>query len=143
LQQLANLPVLQLPITRPRAEVKTNRGASHSFVIPATISQLLQQLSRQECVTLFMTLLASLTILLQPYSNQDDIVVGTDVANRNQAEIEPLDGFFINVLVLRTDLTGNPTSLELLQRVRTQTLGACAHQDLPFDELVGELQDDR
>jgi amino acid adenylation domain-containing protein len=142
-QQLANLPVLELPTTRPRAEVKTNRGASHSFVIPATISQQLKQLSQQENVTLFMTLLASFKILLQRYSNQDDIVVGTDVANRNQAEIEPLIGFFINLLVLRTDLTGNPSFLELLQRVRTQTLAAYAHQDLPFDELVRELQPER
>lgn len=142
-QQLANLPVLQLPTTRPCAEVKTNRGASHKFLIPAEISQQVQQLSRQENVTLFMTLLTSFKILLQRYSNQDDIVVGTDVANRNQAEIEPLIGFFINLLVLRTDLTGNPTFLDLLQRVRTQTLAAYAHQDLPFDELVRELQPER
>lgn len=142
-QQLANLPVVQLPTSRPRAEVKTNRGASYSFVIPATISQQLQQLSRQAGVTLFMTLLASFKILLQRYSNQDDIVVGTDVANRNQAEIEQLIGFFVNLLILRTDLSGNPTFLELLQRVRTQTLAAYAHQDLPFDELVRELRPER
>jgi alpha-ketoglutarate-dependent taurine dioxygenase len=123
--------------------VKTNRGASHSFVIPDTVSQQLKQLSQQENVTLFMTLLASFKILLQRYSNQDDIVVGTDVANRNQAEIEPLIGFFITLLVLRTDLSGNPTFLELLQRVCTQTLAAYAHQDLPFDELVRELQPER
>ncbi|RUS99016.1 condensation domain-containing protein [Trichormus variabilis] len=142
-QQLANLPVLQLPTNRPRAEVKTNRGAIHKFFIPATISQQLQKLSQQENVTLFMTLLASFKILLQRYTNQDDIIVGTDVANRNQSEIEPLIGFFINLLVLRTDLTGNPTFRELLQRVRTQTLSAYAHQDLPFDELVRELQPER
>ncbi len=142
-QQLANLPVLQLPTTRPRAEMKTNRGGSQSFVIPATVSQQLKQLSQQENVTLFMTLLASFKILLQRYTNQDDIVVGTDVANRNQAEIEALIGFFINLLVLRTDLSGNPSFLELLQRVRTQTLAAYAHQDLPFDELVRELQPER
>jgi amino acid adenylation domain-containing protein len=142
-QQLANLPVLQLPTTRPRIEVKTNRGASHSFVIPATVAQDLRSLSQQAGVTLFMTLLASFKILLQRYTNQDDIVVGTDVASRDRAEIEPLIGFFINLLVLRTDLSGNPTFLELLQRVRTQTLAAYAHQDLPFDELVRELQPDR
>ncbi|MEH2171962.1 non-ribosomal peptide synthetase [Nostoc sp.] len=142
-QQLAKLPVLQLPTTRPRAEVKTNRGASHSFVIPASVVQEVRSLSQQAGVTLFMTLLASFKILLQRYSSQDDIVVGTDVANRNQAEIEPLIGFFINLLVLRTDLSGNPTFLELLQRVRTQTLAAYAHQDLPFDELVRELQPER
>jgi amino acid adenylation domain-containing protein len=139
-QQLGNLPVLQLPTTRPRAEVKTNRGDNHTFLIPTTISQQLKQLSQQENVTLFMTLLTSFKILLQRYSNQDDIVIGTDVANRNQIEIEPLIGFFVNLLVLRTDLTGNPTFLELLQRVSTQTLAAYAHQDLPFDELVRELQ---
>ncbi|OYD97951.1 non-ribosomal peptide synthetase [Nostoc sp. 'Peltigera membranacea cyanobiont' 210A] len=142
-QQLANLPILQLPTTRPRAEVKTNRGASHSFVIPASVVQEVRQLAQQEGVTLFMTLLASFKILLQRYTKQDDIVVGTDVANRNQAEIEPLIGFFINLLILRTDLSANPTFLELLQRVRTQTLSAYAHQDLPFDELVRELQPER
>ncbi|MEH2128463.1 amino acid adenylation domain-containing protein [Nostoc sp.] len=142
-QQLANVPVLQLPTTRPRAEVNTNRGASHIFVIPVSVVQEVRQLAQQEGVTLFMTLLASFKILLQRYSSQDNIVVGTDVANRNQAEIEPLIGFFINLLVLRTDLSGNPTFLELLQRIRTQTLSAYAYQDLPFDELVRELQPER
>ncbi|MBF2007869.1 MAG: TauD/TfdA family dioxygenase [Chlorogloeopsis fritschii C42_A2020_084] len=142
-QQLANLPVLQLPTIRSRAEVKTNRGASHSFVIPASVVQEVRSLSQQAGVTLFMTLLASFKILLQRYCNQDDIVVGTDVANRNQAEIEPLIGFFINLLVLRTDLSGNPSFLELLQRVRSQTLAAYAHQDLPFDKLVRALQPER
>ncbi len=142
-QQLANLPVLQLPTIRPRTEVKTNRGASHAFLIPVSVLQQLRSLSQQAGVTLFMTLLASFKILLQRYTNQDDIVVGTDIANRNRAEIEPLIGFFINLLVLRTDLSGNPTFLELLQRVRTQTLAAYAHQDLPFDELVRELQPER
>ncbi|MBD2468777.1 non-ribosomal peptide synthetase [Nostoc sp. FACHB-145] len=142
-QELANLPVLQLPTTLPRAEVKTSRGASYSFVISAPVVQEVRKLSQQAGVTLFMTLLASFKILLQRYSNQDDIVVGTDVANRNQAEVEQLIGFFINLLVLRTDLSGNPTFIELLQRVRTQTLAAYAHQDLPFDELVRELQPER
>ncbi|WP_414513679.1 amino acid adenylation domain-containing protein [Nostoc sp. PCC 9305] len=142
-QQLANLPVLQLPTTHPRAEVKTSRGASHTFVIPASVVQEVRHLAQQAGVTLFMTLLASFKILLQRYTKQDDIVVGTDVANRNQAEIEPLIGFFINLLVLRTNLSANPTFLELLQRVRTQTLSAYAHQDLPFDELVRELQPER
>ncbi len=142
-QQLANLPVLQLPTTRPRAEVTTNRGASHKFLIPASVVQELQRISQQTGVTLFMTLLGSFKILLQRYTNQDDIIVGTDVANRNQAEIESLIGFFVNLLVLRTDLSGNPTFLELLQRVRTQTLAAYAHQDLPFDELVRKLQPER
>ncbi len=148
-QQLANLPVLQLPTTRPRAEVKTNRGASHSFVIPASVVQEVRSLppkaslSQQAGVTLFMTLLASFNILLQRYSSQDDIVVGIDVANRNRAETEPLIGFFVNLLVLRTDLSGNPSFRELLKRVRQVTLEAYAHQDLPFDKLVQALQPER
>ncbi|MBD2665602.1 condensation domain protein [Richelia sinica FACHB-800] len=142
-QQLANLPALQLPTTHPRGEVKTNRGASYSFLIPNSLVQEVQLLSQQAGVTLFMTLLASFKILLQRYSHQDDIVVGTDVANRNHTEIEQLIGFFINLLVLRTDLSGNPTFLDLLQRIRHQTLAAYAHQDLPFDELVRALQPER
>ncbi|WP_242071964.1 non-ribosomal peptide synthetase [Nostoc sp. FACHB-110] len=142
-QQLANLPVLQLPTTRPRTEVTTNQGASYGFVIPASVVKQVRSLSQQAGVTLFMTLLASFKILLQRYCQQDDIVVGTDVANRNHAEIQPLIGFFINLLVLRTDLSGNPTFLELLQRIRSQTLRAYAHQDLPFDELVRALQPER
>ncbi|WDD36584.1 condensation domain-containing protein (plasmid) [Nostoc sp. UHCC 0926] len=138
-----NLPVLQLPTTRPRAEVKTNRGATSSFVIPSNLSKALQALSREEGVTLFMTLLAGFQVLLQRYKTQDDIVVGTDVANRNRAEIEALIGFFVNLLVLRTDLSGNPTFRELLKRVRQVALGAYAHQDLPFDQLVKALQPER
>ncbi|MBP5972965.1 TauD/TfdA family dioxygenase [Brasilonema sp. CT11] len=143
-QQLGNnLPVLQLPTTCPRTEVKTNRGATQSFLIPSKVSQGLQALSRQEGVTLFMTLLAGFQVLLQRYTSQDDIVVGTDVANRNQAETESLIGFFVNLLVLRTDLSGNPTFGELLKRVRSVALGAYAHQDLPFEELVKALQPER
>jgi amino acid adenylation domain-containing protein len=138
-----NLPVLQLPTTRPRAEVKTNHGSTSSFIIPIKESESLQALSRQEGVTLFMTLLAAFQILLQRYTHQDDIVVGTDIANRNRAEIEPLIGFFVNLLVLRTDLSGNPSFPELLKRVRSCTLGAYAHQDLPFEELVKALEPDR
>ncbi len=143
-QQLGgNLPVLQLPTVRPRELVKTSRGATTSFVIPSNLSAGLQALSRQEGATLFMTLLAAFQILLQRYTNEDDIVVGTDVANRNRAEIESLIGFFVNLLVLRTDLSGNPSFWELLKRVREVTLGAYAHQDLPFDKLVEVLRPDR
>ncbi|MDF5714836.1 MAG: amino acid adenylation domain-containing protein [Rhizonema sp. NSF051] len=143
-QQLGNnLPVLELPTTRPRTEVKTNKGATQSFLIPSNVSQGLQALSRQQGVTLFMTLLASFQIFLQRYTNQDDIVVGTDVANRNRAETELLIGFFINLLVLRTDLSGNPSFQDLLKRVRSVALGAYAHQDLPFEELVKALQPER
>jgi len=138
-----NLPVLQLPTVRPREEVKTNRGATQSFLIPANLSKALQALSCQEGVTLFMTLLAGFQVLLQRYTHQDDIVVGTDVANRNRAETESLIGFFVNLLVLRTDMSGNPSFRELLKRVRKVALGAYAHQDLPFDKLVEALQPQR
>ncbi len=138
-----NLPVLQLPTACPRAEVKASPCATQSFVIPSKESKGLQTLSRQEGVTLFMTLLAGFQVLLQRYTNQDDIVVGTDVANRNRAETESLIGFFVNLLVLRTDLSGNPSFQELLKRVRSCALGAYAHQDLPFDQLVKALQPER
>jgi amino acid adenylation domain-containing protein len=114
-----------------------------SFLLSSELSQQIKKLSRQEGVTVFMTLLAIFQILLYRYTNQDDIVVGTDVANRNRAEIEPLIGFFVNLLVLRTDLSGNPSFQELLGRVREVTLGAYAHQDLPFAKLVEELRPDR
>ncbi|ACC81846.1 condensation domain-containing protein [Nostoc punctiforme] len=139
----SNLPILQLPTVRPRAEVKTSPCATQFFNIPSNLSQQLQALTRQEGATLFMTLLAGFQILLQLYTQQDDIIVGTDVANRNRAEIESLIGFFVNLLVLRTDLSGNPSFRELLGRVREVALGAYAHQDLPFEKLVEVLQPER
>ena len=143
-QQLGgNLPVLQLPTDRPRATVKTRRGAQQSFVLPSTLSEQLQALSRKESVTLFMTLLAAFQTLLHRYTDLDDIIVGTDVANRNRRETESLIGFFVNLLVLRTDLSGNPTFRELVKRVREVALAAYAHQDLPFEKLVEALRPDR
>jgi alpha-ketoglutarate-dependent taurine dioxygenase/acyl carrier protein len=116
---------------------------AQSFQLSAHLSEKLKTLSRQEGATLFMTLLAAFQTLLYRYTQQDDIVLGTDVANRNRAETEPLIGFFINLLVLRTDLSGNPSFRELLGRVREVTLGAYAHQDLPFAKLVEALQPER
>ncbi|MBW4611882.1 MAG: TauD/TfdA family dioxygenase [Desmonostoc vinosum HA7617-LM4] len=143
-QQLGgNIPILNLPCDRPRPKIPSFQGATHSFILPASLSQALQKLSQQENATLFMTLLAALQTLLYRYTNQEDIVVGTDVANRNRAETEALIGFFINLLVLRTDLSGNPSFRELLKRVREVALGAYAHQDLPFAKLVEELQPER
>lgn len=143
-QQLGNHPpVLQLPTDRPHTAAKTDRGATQSFQLPANLSQPLQRLSRQENATLFMTLLAAFQTLLHRYTHQDDIVVGTDVANRNWVETEGLIGFFVNLLVLRTDLSGNPRFRELLRRVREVTLGAYAHQDLPFEKLVEVLRPER
>ncbi|ELS00505.1 amino acid adenylation enzyme/thioester reductase family protein [Xenococcus sp. PCC 7305] len=142
-RQLNQLPRLNLPTTVPRQEVTTNPSAQETFLIPVELSQAVGQLSRREGVSLFMTMLSVLQILLQHHTSQDDIVVGTDIANRNHGEIESLIGFFVNLLVLRTDLSGNPSFTELLQRVRQITLAAYAHQDLPFDRLVKALQPQR
>jgi len=138
-----DLPVLELPTDRPRPAAQTFRGATQSFVLSGDLSGSLKVLSRQEGVTLFMTLLAAFKTLLYRYTGQEDILVGSPIANRNRAEIEELIGFFVNTLVLRTDLSGNPTFRELLGRVRDVTMGAYAHQDLPFERLVEELQPER
>lgn len=134
---------LQKIAGKPPLTTRTEECATRSFQLSTHLSEKLRKLSSQEGVTLFMTLLAGFQTLLYRYTNQDDIVVGTDVANRNRAEIEPLIGFFVNLLVLRSDLSGNPTFRELLERVREVTLGAYAHQDLPFAKLVESLQPDR
>jgi non-ribosomal peptide synthase protein (TIGR01720 family) len=143
-EQLMGAPaVLELPVDRPRPAVQTFQGKTHSHALPKTLNEALKELSRQHEATLFMTLLAALNILLSRYSGQEDIVVGTTIANRNRLETERLIGFFVNTLVLRTDLSGDPTFVELLQRVREVSLGAYAHQDLPFEKLVEELQPER
>ena len=142
-QQLAALPVLELPTDGARPAVQSYRGAHHSFRLAPELAAGLKELSQQEGVTLYMTLLAAFQVLLSRYSGQQDVVVGTDIANRNRAEIEPLIGFFINQLVLRTDLSGAPSFAELLGRVREVCLGAYAHQDVPFEKLVEELQPER
>jgi amino acid adenylation domain-containing protein len=143
-QQLETAPpVLELPTDHPRPPVQTYRGARQSLVLSKTLTEALKALSRQESSTLFMTLLAAFQILLHRYTGQDDIVVGTPVAGRNRTETEGLIGFFLNSLVLRTDLSGNPTFRELLARVRQVALGAYTHQDLPFEKLLEELQAER
>jgi amino acid adenylation domain-containing protein len=143
-QKLLGAPtVLELPGDRPRLTSRSYQGDAHYQRLPAALTQSLRDLSKQEGVTLFMTLLAGFQILLHKYTAQQDIVVGTDIANRNHGETEKLIGFFVNQLALRTDLSGNPTFRELLRRVREVTLGAYAHQDLPFDKLVGALQPER
>jgi amino acid adenylation domain-containing protein len=143
-QQLGgNLPILELPTDYPRLPMQTFAGRKHSFIISRSLTENLIAMSQQEGVTLFMTLLTVFQILLYRYSGQEDICVGSPIANRNRSEIEGLIGFFVNTLVLRTDLGNNPTFRELLQRVRQVTLGAYAHQDLPFEKLVEELQPER
>lgn len=142
-KQLFDLPVLNLPTRYPRQSVQTFRGATQSFTLPQNLTESLKALSRQQGVTLFMTLLAAFKILLHRYSNQEDIVVGSPIANRNWTETEKLIGFFVNTLVLRTNLSGNPIFLETLSRVREVTSGAYRHQDLPFAKLVEALQPER
>ena len=137
------LPVLELPTDKPRPAVQSYRGARESMVLSEELTQQLKALSQREGCTLFMTLLAAFQVLLSRYSGQEDIVVGTPIAGRNRAEVEPLIGLFVNTLALRTDLSGNPTFIELLRRVREVTLGAYAHQDIPFEKLVEELQPER
>jgi hypothetical protein len=143
-QQLASAPaVLELSTDRPRPPVPTFQGAQLPFALSQPLTEALKELSQREGVTLFMTLLAAFKTLLYRYTGQEDVIVGSPIANRNQAEIGGLIGFFVNTLVLRTDLEGNPSFRELLGRVREVTLGAYAHQDLPFEMLVEELQPER
>ncbi|MBV9789291.1 MAG: AMP-binding protein, partial [Chloroflexi bacterium] len=143
-QQLANAPAaLDLPLDRPRPPIQTFNGASTTFALPAPLSQALDDLSRRENCTLFMTLLAAWQVLLHRYSGQRDILVGTPIAGRTHAELEDLIGFFINTLVLRGDVGGDPSFRELLARARETTLAAYAHQDVPFEKLVEELQPTR
>jgi len=143
-QQLqGDLPVLELPTDRLRPAIQTFRGHTASFSLPPDIVTPLKELSRCENTTLFMTLLAGFNILLSLYSGQEDIIVGTNVANRNRSELEGLIGFFINNLALRTDLSENPTFKEVLRRVRKICVGAYAHQDLPFEKLAQEFQPGR
>jgi amino acid adenylation domain-containing protein/thioester reductase-like protein len=143
-QQLAGAQtVLELPTDRPRPTVQTFRGASLFLALPEPLSQKLKSLSQRSGVTLFMTLLAAFQTLLYRYTGQEDICIGSPIANRNRSETEDLIGFFVNTLILRTDMSENPSFQELLGRVREMTLGAYAHQDLPFEQLVEALQPER
>jgi hypothetical protein len=142
-QQLAHIPVLNLPVERSPTAIQTFRGKQQVREVSETLNEELEALNRQEGVTQFMSLVAAFQVLLHYYTGQEDIVVGTDVANRNRAEIERLIGFFVNQLVLRTDLSGNPRFRELLGRVREVALAAYAHQDLPFNKLVEALNPER
>ncbi|NJK50531.1 condensation protein [Candidatus Gracilibacteria bacterium] len=138
-----NLPVVNLPTNRPRLELQSFRGSKQSTRFPQSLTEELKFFSQQQKVTLFTTLLAGFYILLNWYTKDDDIVIGTDVANRHLTETEDLIGFFINQLVLRANLSGNPTFQDFLMQVRQITLDAYAHQDLPFDKLVEALNPER
>jgi len=139
--QLNGAPqAIDLPTDRPRPRVQTYRGGQRLKILPREIGVALKELARREGVTLYMILLSALDVLLHRWTGQRDVVVGTSVSNRNRAETERLIGFFINALVLRTEVIDAQPFTELLQRVREVCLGAYAHQDMPFERLVQELQ---
>jgi len=143
-KQLTGLsPVLELPTDRPRPTIETFRGAKQSFQLTRELTQHLKALNYSSKTTLFMTLLTAFAILLSRYSQQEDLAIGTPIANRTHSEIESLIGFFANTLVMRIDLQGNPSFTDLLVRVRQVALDAYAHQDLPFEKLVEELNPER
>jgi amino acid adenylation domain-containing protein/non-ribosomal peptide synthase protein (TIGR01720 family) len=141
--QLADVPALQLPTDWPRPAVSSFLGATFHFTLQESLYLALLTISKNEHCTLFMILLAAFQALLHRYSGQVDIVVGTPVANRNRLEVEELIGHFVNSLVLRSDLSGDPTFRELLARVRNTAVDAYSHQDLPFEKLVHELKPER
>jgi non-ribosomal peptide synthetase component F len=140
-QQLAGAPpLLELPTDRPRPSIQTYRGARHAIELTKPTIEALAILGRGEGCTLFMVLLAAFNALLTRYTRREDIIVGSPIANRSRAEFEPLIGYFLNTLVFRANLSSDPTFRQLLGRVRELALAAYAHQDLPFEKLVAELQ---
>jgi amino acid adenylation domain-containing protein len=136
-------PLLTKRKDHPRPAVQSHKGAQFSFLIPANLTRALNALSRKQNATLFMTLTAAYGILLARYSGQNDVCVGTPIANRTRTEIEPMIGFFVNTLVLRMQLDGPTDFAQLLAQVRATALGAYGHQDLPFEYLVEQLQPHR
>ncbi|HEX3556713.1 MAG TPA: amino acid adenylation domain-containing protein, partial [Thermoanaerobaculia bacterium] len=142
-QRLAGVEPLELPTDRPRPAVQTSRGASRSFFVSPELAESAAALGRSQGATLFMAGLAAFAALLQRTADQDDVAIGTPIAGRNRAELEGLIGFFVNTLVLRVDGSGKSDFHALLARVRETALGAFAHQDLPFEKVVEELQPQR
>ena len=143
-QQLhAAPPLLSLPTDAPRPPQQRYRGKLHFFTLPAELSDQVRQVARRSGCTLFMVLLTAFALLLQRYSGQDDLVIGTDVAGRTRQEIEDVVGFFVNMLPLRVQIGGKKTGRQLLEQVREILLAAYAHQDLPFEKLVEVLQPER
>jgi amino acid adenylation domain-containing protein len=143
-EQLAGAPeLLELPTDHPRPPVRTYRGAGVPMELSLELLERLQRLGRSEGATLYMTLLGAFQVLLSKYAGSEDVVVGSPIAGRTRGEVEALIGIFLNTLVLRTDLSGDPSFREVLRRVRGVTLGAYEHQDMPFEKLVAELQPER
>ena len=143
-EQLADAPaVLELPTDRPRPQIQRYRGRTQTFQIDATLTAQIKALGQESEATLFMTLLGGFGVLLSRLSHHTDLVIGSPIANRNRTELEGLIGFFVNSLPLRLDLSGNPHTRELLSRMRQTALAAYAHQDVPFEHIVEELQPER
>tara|TARA_R110000850_G_scaffold42454_22_gene108962 strand:+ start:182 stop:3883 length:3702 start_codon:yes stop_codon:yes gene_type:complete len=142
-EKLSGIGILDLPTDRPRPPVPSYQGARHDFTVPKDLADSVKMIGQDCGATFQMTLLAVFQILLSRYSGQSDVAVGTPVSGRKQTELEPLVGCFVNTLVLRTDLSNDPTFLQLLERVRELSLAAYEHQDLPFERLVEELQPER
>ena len=142
-QLRGELPVLELPADRPRPAVQTYPGGRATLTLPVELTRAVNALSQRENATLFMTLLAVFKVLLQRYTGQEDIIVGSPISNRPRAETEKLIGFFLNNLALRTDLSGDPSFSELLSKVRKTALDAYANQDVPFEKLIEDLRPER
>lgn len=141
--QLQGVEALELPTDFPRPTIQSTRGSSYIFALEAELKDRLKSLSAKADTTLFMTMLSAFKVLLHRYAGQDDICVGTSLANRSQKETEDLVGFFINALVLRSNLGGNPSFLKLLQEVKSTTLAAFGHQEAPFSKIVDRLEPER
>jgi amino acid adenylation domain-containing protein len=141
--ELHGLPALELPTDHPRPAVPSTRGARATIEIPRTLASALATFGQRRGVTLFMTLLAGFQTLLARWTGQTDLAVGSPVAGRNWGEVEGLIGLFVNTLVLRADLSGNPSFIDVLERVKSRVVGALTHQDVPFEQLVDQLQVER
>src|SRR5262249_442144 len=143
-RQLDGVPaILDLPTDKPRPPFLSYSGATESFSLPAKLSESLKSLCRQERVTLFMGLLGAFQVLLHRYSGQADFIFSSGVANRNHSFLEPLIGCFINILLLRADLSRSTTFREHLKKVREVVLGAHSHQDIPFEKLIEIINPER
>ncbi|HLJ26156.1 MAG TPA: non-ribosomal peptide synthase/polyketide synthase [Candidatus Angelobacter sp.] len=142
-KQLAGIPVLDLPTDHPRPPVQSFNGANEEWALPAELNTGLKALAQEQGVTLFMSLLTGLQILLARYSGQEDIAVGSPIANRAHPKLQTLIGFFVNTLVLRGDLSGNPPVREILRRTREACLAAYTFQAVPFEKLVDALESQR
>jgi non-ribosomal peptide synthetase component F len=143
IKQLASVPDLDLPTDYPRPPAISQRGAERSTTLAKTTLEAVRTLARREGATLYMTLLAAFQVLLNRYSGQEEITVGTPIAGRTHLQLEGMIGLFVNTLVVRGDLSGNPGFRDLLRRIRRATIEAYVHQDFPFDQLVARVHRDR